>query len=210
MHFTRSIVALVAATGASLVSAQTTHNITVGLGGLVYTPNQVTAAVGDTLSFEFHPANHTLTQSTFAAPCSPLAGGVTSGFMPVAASTTAFPVYSFKIKEVTPIWFYCAQTGHCTQGMVFAVNVNASSPNSFDAFLTNAKSGGTASTNTTTGSSASVSGAAAATGAVTPASTSGASTATTGAAAASGARDSKVVSAGLSILALVLAAGSLL
>ncbi|KAG9008049.1 hypothetical protein FRB94_013814 [Tulasnella sp. JGI-2019a] len=208
MHFTRSIVALVAATGAALVSAQTTHNVTVGVGGLVFTPNQITAAVGDTLSFEFHPANHTLTQSTFAAPCSSMAGGVDSGFMPVAATATAFPVYSFMIKEVTPLWFYCAQKGHCTQGMVFAVNVNASSPNSFNAFLTNAKSGAASSSAGTSASASSAAGAAnTATGAAAAATT---SAATTGAAAASGARESKVVSAGLSILALVLAGTALM
>jgi len=67
--------------------------------------------------------------------------------MPVAANATEFPVYSFKINEVTPLWFFCEQTGHCEQGMVMAINVNASSPNTFDAFVNNAK-------NATSGSAA--------------------------------------------------------
>lgn len=51
MQVTRSLLALLAATGASVVFAAT-FNVTVGLGGLVFNPNQVTAAAGDTISFQ--------------------------------------------------------------------------------------------------------------------------------------------------------------
>ena len=37
------------------------------------------AAPGDTVSFKFHPKNHTVTQSSFDAPCTPLYGGVDTG-----------------------------------------------------------------------------------------------------------------------------------
>jgi hypothetical protein len=37
------------------------------------------AAIGDTVSFKFHPKNHTVTQSSFDAPCTPLYGGVDTG-----------------------------------------------------------------------------------------------------------------------------------
>ncbi|KAG8891901.1 hypothetical protein FRB99_003254 [Tulasnella sp. 403] len=143
---TRAVLSAVVAVALApaAVFAQTTHNVVVGASGLTFTPNQVTAAVGDVVAFEFHPKNHTLTQSTFANPCTAMAGGVNSGYMPVAATATTFPVYSFKVNEVTPLWFYCAQTGHCQGGMVFAINVNASSPNTFDAFLNNAKGGSAA------------------------------------------------------------------
>jgi len=178
MHFsTRAILSTVLA-ASSVVVGQTTHNVLVGETGLTFTPNQVTASIGDVVSFEFHPKNHTLTQSTFATPCTAMPGGVDSGFMPVSANATSFPVYSFKVNEVTPLWFYCAQTGHCAQGMVFAVNVNASSPNTFAAYQAKA-TGGAAST----GSSVTASGSgAAATGMVTQTVPSAAST---GSAAAS-------------------------
>jgi hypothetical protein len=37
------------------------------------------AAIGDTVSFKFHPKNHTVTQSSFDAPCTPLYDGVDTG-----------------------------------------------------------------------------------------------------------------------------------
>ena len=38
-----------------------------------------TAVPGDTVSFTFHPKNHTVTQSSFDAPCTPLYGGTDTG-----------------------------------------------------------------------------------------------------------------------------------
>ncbi|KAG8857343.1 hypothetical protein FRB96_005830 [Tulasnella sp. 330] len=206
MQFTSSIVALLAATSAAFVSAAT-FNVTVGDGGeLAFNPNQVTAAPGDIVNFEFHPINHTLTQSTFATPCSPMAGGVDSGFQPVSATDTSFPVFSFQVMQATPLWFFCAQTGHCAKGMVFALNVNASSPNTFAKFQSNAMGGAAAATTAAVagsgyGSSSS--------GSAAPASTSGA-TGGSAATSANGVGESKVVSAGLSVLALALAAVTLL
>jgi plastocyanin len=47
-----------------------------------YTPESITAAVGDMVSFVFMQKNHTVTQSTFAKPCEKMDGGMDSGFMP--------------------------------------------------------------------------------------------------------------------------------
>ena len=38
-----------------------------------------TAAVGDIVEFTFHPKNHSVTQSSFAEPCTPLPGGFDTG-----------------------------------------------------------------------------------------------------------------------------------
>jgi hypothetical protein len=38
-----------------------------------------TAYVGDVVEFTFHPKNHSVTQSSFAAPCTPLQGGFDAG-----------------------------------------------------------------------------------------------------------------------------------
>ena len=55
-------------------------NVTVGgAAGLVYTPNQLNASVGDTVRFNFNVKNHTATQSAFKTPCVPLDGGFNSG-----------------------------------------------------------------------------------------------------------------------------------
>ncbi|PCH37776.1 hypothetical protein WOLCODRAFT_22851 [Wolfiporia cocos MD-104 SS10] len=95
---------------------------------LSYNPPSVNASVGDTLVFEFVAMNHTVTQSTFAAPCSNFtfangSTGIDSGFQFVATNATTFPTYSFTVENTSaPLWFYCRQTGHCEKGMVFAVN----------------------------------------------------------------------------------------
>lgn len=164
MFFSKFATVAAALVAAPAVFAQTTHNVVVGASGLTFTPNQVTAAVGDVVTFEFHPKNHTLTQSTFANPCSAMAGGVDSGYMPVDATATTFPVFSFRINEVTPLWFYCKQGNHCQSGMVMAINVNTSSPNTFDAFLAKATGGASSAAPavTASGSSAAATGTAAA------------------------------------------------
>ncbi|KAJ7118741.1 hypothetical protein C8R44DRAFT_878298 [Mycena epipterygia] len=97
--------------------------VTVGGTGIIaYTPNSVEANVGDIVQFVFKQKNHTITQSTLATPCSPMEGGFDSGFVPVAANETDFPLAQLTVKDTNPIWVYCKQTGHCAQGMVFAVN----------------------------------------------------------------------------------------
>jgi hypothetical protein len=59
--------------------------------------------------------NHTVTQSTFPAPCQNMTtptAGIDSGFMAVAANASFFPEWSFTITNAsTPLWFYCRQTG---------------------------------------------------------------------------------------------------
>ncbi|KAM6498233.1 Cupredoxin [Amanita muscaria] len=122
------------------------HTVIVGgTNGLVYTPSNITAQPGDIVTFEFHSKNHTATQSSFGAPCTPLnasgATGFDSGFFPVSATATTFPTWNFTVQDTNPVWAYCAQTGHCRSGMVFAINADPNSSKSYDAFLSNAKSG---------------------------------------------------------------------
>ena len=51
--------------------SSTDHKVVVGgTGGLLtYEPSNIQANAGDTVTFEFRQKNHTVTQSTFAAPC---------------------------------------------------------------------------------------------------------------------------------------------
>jgi plastocyanin len=69
----------------SLASA-VTHIVDVGKNGLAFTPNSTAAAVGDVVEFHFFPKDHTVTQTSFAAPCQAnLTGGFFSGFMPTSS-----------------------------------------------------------------------------------------------------------------------------
>jgi len=96
---------------------------------LTYTPNNIQAAVGDMVQFQFGPVNHTVTQSSFDEPCVPLSEssnqtGIFSGFQPVSADATTIPTYTIQINNTTPVWIYCSQAMHCQKGMVMVINEN--------------------------------------------------------------------------------------
>jgi len=55
------------------------------------------------------------------------------------------------VNDTAPIWAYCRQSGHCGQGMVFAVNANESSAKSFEAFQGLAKQLNSTGSNSTAG-----------------------------------------------------------
>jgi plastocyanin len=151
MRFALASAAL--ATLVGLASAET-HTVTVGNGSLAFNPSSINASMGDTVSFVFYPKNHTVTQSTFAAPCQPMPNGADSSFQPVAANATAAPSFSITVNATTPQWFFCRQTGHCEQGMVFAINPTANK--SFEAFQATAKASaadGTPPSNSSSGTS---------------------------------------------------------
>lgn len=144
--------------------------VTVGQGGLVYTPSSLTVVPGDQVTFEFR-GSHTVTQSSFDAPCTPLVNaagaevGVDSGYVTVASGVTTFPLWTLNVTDASPAWFYCRLGPHCNLGMVFALNPPATG-NTFDAFLAAAKN---ATVVEPTGSSAlSGSGIVATVGVVTP------------------------------------------
>ena len=59
---------------ASPTGSASAHVVTVGMNGaLEFSPNTLIANAGDKVTFRFTSKNHTVTQSTFASPCSPLA-----------------------------------------------------------------------------------------------------------------------------------------
>ncbi|KAL0947356.1 hypothetical protein HGRIS_013473 [Hohenbuehelia grisea] len=112
-----------------------TYNVTVGANGRnAFDPEYVAAEAGDVVNFIFNPKNHTVTQSAFDPPCVRLDGGLASGFQPVTPETNPLPTFQVNVTGKTPLWFYCGQTGHCGQGMVFSINPPEDpSPNSFKA-----------------------------------------------------------------------------
>jgi len=123
------------------------HVVQVGdaTGALKFSPDSITAAVGEMIQFQFYPQNHSVAQSSFDKPCEPLpqtngTAGFWSGFMPVSSSSTTMPTFSILVKDTKPIWFYCAAAKHCQGGMSGVVNPPSSGPNTLDAYKTAAKS----------------------------------------------------------------------
>lgn len=112
--------------GSSTLSAATQTVTVGGTAGLIYTPDTISANVGDMVVFEFQSQNHTVTQSAFAEPCVKLTGGMDSGFMPNINNSlgTNPPKVAMQVTVATPLWFYCRQTGHCGKGMTFSINPN--------------------------------------------------------------------------------------
>ncbi|KUL84498.1 hypothetical protein ZTR_06159 [Talaromyces verruculosus] len=173
------------------MAAGTTHMVTVGgTAGLVYTPSSINAAVGDIVQFNFESKNHSVTQSSFATPCVKTTGGFDSGFMPnINNSVSPAPMLQFQVTVSTPIWMYCAQTGHCGQGMVFSINPTAAKSQA--AFESAAKAqNGTAAAGGT--GAAMGAGAAASSGSATSGSATSESTATSSVAAVAAATSASV------------------
>ncbi|KAI0313347.1 Cupredoxin [Amylostereum chailletii] len=214
MRFSAVLVSLSALVAS--VCAQTDHQVMVGNNGtLAFSPTDITATTGDTVTFIFMAKNHTVTQSTFAAPCAAMAGGIDSGFQPVAANATQVPAMTITVNNTTPLWFFCAQlvpAAHCAgKGMVFSIN--ATPEKSFGAFQAAATSGATASgtaagTAATAPSGSTAAGAAASAAAASPSAALNPSS--SGTASASGAVLSTSASAGSLLAILGLAAGLLL
>jgi plastocyanin len=147
-------------------SSSTDHRIIVGgPGKLAFEPSNIAAQAGDTVTFEFRQKNHTVTASTFAAPCRALSLtsttgeiGFDSGFMAVADGATSFPTYTIQVNDTKPIWSYCRQGNHCGQGMVFSVNAVENGPQNFAAFQAQAMQlNGTGQSGTGSGNHASLS-----------------------------------------------------
>jgi len=51
------------------------HRIDVGKSGLSFTPDSVTASIGDTLEFYFVGGTHDAVSGDYSAPCTPNASG---------------------------------------------------------------------------------------------------------------------------------------
>ncbi|CAI6304278.1 unnamed protein product [Periconia digitata] len=120
-------------TGGSKPALQT---VAVGQNGLKFTPDTITAKVGEQIVFEFFPKNHAVVQANFDSPCKPKDGGIFSGFVPVPEGR-ANKTFVVTVQDDKPMWLYCPQNApmpHCPQGMVAVINPPASGPNTLDAF----------------------------------------------------------------------------
>ncbi|KAH8597848.1 Cupredoxin [Bisporella sp. PMI_857] len=111
-------------------------SVDVGVGGNIFTPQNITEPIGTVVSYSFNPKNHTVTQSNFADPCVPLAGnqGFFSGFVPTT-NTPSGVTFDITVKDDKPIWFYCSQGNHCSSGMVGSVNAPPQGANTLKEFI---------------------------------------------------------------------------
>jgi plastocyanin len=101
---------------AAAASASNIHQVAVGKNGLVFTPDTLNAAPGDTVEFAC-AAGHSVALSTFSNPCqAATTNAIFSGFPP---STEMFVL---KINDTNPLWLYCAQVSHCQSGMAMVIN----------------------------------------------------------------------------------------
>jgi len=127
-----------AATSNSLDAASSTtvepvtRTVSVGYGGYTFKPDVVLANPGDTIEFDFYPANHSVARAAYGYPCVPFELinknniGFFSGFEPVDAILNDPPQWSIKVNDSNPIFFYCTAPGSCINyGMVGAINPNA-------------------------------------------------------------------------------------
>jgi plastocyanin len=130
---TTTLLGLVSAAPANQIrTTGVIHRITAGStvanGGLHFEPENVSASIGDIIEFHFLPKNHSIVQSSFSAPCSPLASsaGIFSGFNFATMEGEADNVFSFVVKDELPFWYYCSQTvgDHCQMGMSGVINQN--------------------------------------------------------------------------------------
>lgn len=95
-----------------------------------YYPDNIKAAPGSMVQFQFWAGNHTVTQSDFDHPCTPISqvnssvAGIWSSFMPVAAGAAKkeIPVFTIQINDTKPIWIFCSQGKHCSVGMSMVIN----------------------------------------------------------------------------------------
>ncbi|KAL7938830.1 Cupredoxin [Trichoderma chlorosporum] len=126
---------------ASAVSAASSLQVvTVGKDGAIqFSPDTLTAAVGDQVEFQFYGPSHSVVQASFDAPCAALSGG--NGFFAGFNTNGNGPnptSFTITVNDTKPIWFYCAFPGHCEAGMVGVINQSSNKSETLDIFKSNA------------------------------------------------------------------------
>ncbi|KAK5652233.1 hypothetical protein OQA88_10730 [Cercophora sp. LCS_1] len=107
---------------AALACPTTAAKISVSIGSLEFTPDTVTAAIGDIVEFNFFPVNNSVILSDFNTPCAPAkTGGFNSGFF--ATSSGQNPsAFQIVVNTTDPMFVYCGFPLHCKNGMSAVIN----------------------------------------------------------------------------------------
>ncbi|KAL6708308.1 hypothetical protein ACN47E_003232 [Coniothyrium glycines] len=108
------------------------HTIKAGAGGFKFTPQSISnVSVGDIITFEFYPPDHSVARAAFGSACVPYeyTGKNKVGFWSETQwvnNTDEITYWNLTINDTAPIFFYCAAPNSCTgQHMVGAINPNA-------------------------------------------------------------------------------------
>jgi len=105
---------------------------TSGQQGLGFDPSVILPQAGDTIQFTFQlpsyinngtDVQHTATQSTFHAPCTPMEGGFDTGLQ--TTTVTGSKSFSLLVNDTSSLWFYSYANNDCNAPMVLAVNPSA-------------------------------------------------------------------------------------
>ncbi|KAF2672338.1 hypothetical protein BT63DRAFT_422820 [Microthyrium microscopicum] len=132
------------ASSSSASSKPKVHIVAVGANGdFSYHPNETIADVGDIVSFQFYPTNHSVVRGEYSGsnscgsagcnPCVPYElihpDEQSSGFHSQNILTNSFNpsnegnTYNITIKDLNPIWYYCTALTSCApNGMVGVIN----------------------------------------------------------------------------------------
>lgn len=98
------------------------HIVTVGAGGLVYSPATLNVNVGDTIVWNYS-APHSVTQSSLQDDCTPMAGGFDSGTL----STGSYTQTISPAQAGSTLFYYCSVGQHCQNGMKGSITVAGTS-----------------------------------------------------------------------------------
>ncbi|KAJ7647677.1 hypothetical protein FB45DRAFT_733577, partial [Roridomyces roridus] len=122
------------------------NNLTATNASAVFTPNVLTASLGDTIVFNFTQGNHSFTRSAFDTPCIPLqqtnASSIplSSGIRATANGTSSQYIVTMNPDIVNQtIWYYDEAT--CGIGGVGVINTGnvSATDQPYDAFVRNAE-----------------------------------------------------------------------
>ena len=109
-----------------LTSAKQIHvNVSDAHGAHTFSPASAKADVGDILTFHFFGGRHDVVRGVFDMPCTPAAeNGFYSGELEDGdgGEQEKEMVFSVRVRDEEPIWFFCSVGGHCGSGMVGVVN----------------------------------------------------------------------------------------
>lgn len=124
-------------------SGRRTITVTVAKTAHRFDPQIVNATIGDVITFEFYPIQHSATLADYRSPCVPWSAqhigdqDVWSGLITEERARVNPQTWSWRVDTNDPRFFYCSGAGSCAGwGMVFAVNPSADQ--TFDTFKANA------------------------------------------------------------------------
>lgn len=114
------------------------HTVKAGAGGFKFEPKELKdVAVGDTVTFEFYPPDHSVARAEFMSPCVPYeyTGKNKTGFWSGTQwvdSVADITHFNITINSTEPIFYYCGAPNSCLKELMIGV-INPNSTQTFAA-----------------------------------------------------------------------------